>query len=186
WDVRHKRAAGKNVRWSKTVEKRRPNRRRAAVNLPDEQKEKWQGSREQNYRLNAPNPFVDTGNFVAEGGNERQNWKFCSDVTGRVACPINLGISEMKSVLQKIPRDCRNVALPPAPMIHVRLINQDEPDRYGQNTNYDHELARLVWTPRPGVRSAQRAERAHPRARGCRLSEITADPAGTVARLDCR
>ena len=43
-------------------------------------------------------------------------------------------------------------------MIHVRLINQDEPGRYGQNTNYDHELARLVWTPRPGVRSAQRAD----------------------------
>ena len=64
---------------------------------------------------------------VANRGDEGQNWKFRADITGGVSCPINLGIAEPKSVSQKIPRDRRDVALPPAPVIDVRLINENQP-----------------------------------------------------------
>jgi hypothetical protein len=40
-----------------------------------------------------------------------------------------LRIDETKSVLQTIARDCRNIALPPTPVIDVRLIDQNEPRR---------------------------------------------------------
>jgi hypothetical protein len=103
----------------------RPNSCRASKDLPDEQKEKWQRNREQNDRLNSANPFMHTGKIVINCGNERQNWTLGSNVTGRVARPINLRIAEAKSVLQKTARDRRNVALPPAPVIDIRLINED-------------------------------------------------------------
>ena len=87
---------------------------------------------------------MHTRKFVANRRDEGQNWKFCSDITGRVACPIDLRIAETKSVLQKIPRDRGNVALPPAPVIDVRLINENQPRRHREKTDYNHELRRSV------------------------------------------
>ena len=85
---------------------------------------------------------------VANRRDEGQNWKFRSDITGGVACPIDLRIAEVKSVLQKIPRDRRDVALPPAPVIDVRLINENQPCRHRENADYDHELRRCICSRR--------------------------------------
>jgi hypothetical protein len=99
---------------------------------------------------------VYTRKRVANRGDEGQNWKFRADVTGGVACPINLGIAEPKSVSQKIPRDCRDVILPPTPVINVRLINQDEPRGYRENAECDYYRRHLVGTARCAVRTSQR------------------------------
>jgi len=60
-----------------------------------------------------------------------------------VACPINLRIAETKSVLQKVPRDRRDLALPPTPVIDVRLINQHEPRHHREEADCDYEPAAL-------------------------------------------
>ena len=86
---------------------------------------------------------MHTRKLVANRRDEGQNWKFCSDITGRVACPIDLRIAETKSVLQKIPRDRRDVALPPAPVIDVRLINENQPRRHRENADYKYDLRAL-------------------------------------------
>jgi hypothetical protein len=39
--------------------------------------------------------------------------------------------------LKKIARDRCNVALSPAPVIDVRLIDENQPHRDGQNADYD-------------------------------------------------
>jgi hypothetical protein len=49
-----------------------------------------------------------------------------------------LRIAETKSVLQKIPRDRRNVALPPTPVIDVRLINENQPRSHRENPDYKY------------------------------------------------
>jgi hypothetical protein len=87
---------------------------------------------------------VDGGNSVAERRNERQNWEFRSNVTRRVACPINLWISKTKSLLQKIARNRGNVALAPAPVINVRLIDQNEARRDSQGPDDHYQLRRAV------------------------------------------
>jgi hypothetical protein len=88
---------------------------------------------------------VHTGKLVANRRDEGQNWKFRSDVTGGVASPINSRIPETKSALQKIPRDRRDIALPPAPVIDVRLINENQPRPNTENPNHDYELRRSVF-----------------------------------------
>src|SRR5438552_5510609 len=147
--IRHERPARKNMYWRKTKEEPRPDRCRASKDLPDEQKEKWQRNREQNDRLNSPDPFVHTRKLVADRRDEGQNWKFRSDITGRVACPINLRIAEAKSVLQKIPRDRRHVALPPAPVIDVRLINENQSRSDRENADYEYNPRRCICSRRP-------------------------------------
>jgi hypothetical protein len=47
-----------------------------------------------------------------------------------------LRIAQTKTVLQKIPRDRCDVALPPAPVIDVRLINENQPRRYREKAEY--------------------------------------------------
>ena len=66
---------------------------------------------------------MNAGKFVTDRGDKRQNWEFCSDITGRIAGPINLRMCKMKTVLLKVSRDGRYVALSPAPAVDVRLIN---------------------------------------------------------------
>src|SRR5262249_712136 len=121
---------------------------RASKNLPDKQKEKWQRNSEEDDRLNAADPFVHTGKLVANRRDEGQNWKFRSDITGRVACPINLRIAKTKSVLQKTARDCRNVALSPAPVIDIRLINPHQPRRHRENADYKYNARRCICSRR--------------------------------------
>src|SRR4029077_888191 len=96
-----------------------------------------------------PDPFVHTRKPVANRRDEGQNWKFRSDITGRVACPINLRIAEAKSVLQKIARDRRDVALPPAPVIDVRLVNENQPRRHSENASYEYNPRRCICSRRP-------------------------------------
>ena len=85
---------------------------------------------------------MNAGNFVTNGGKKRQNRKFRSDITGRIACPINLRISKMKTVFIMISRDGRDVALPPAPIVDIRLINRDQP--YGDSHDADGDREMLM------------------------------------------
>src|SRR5437867_4026897 len=121
--VRHERTARENVQWGETIEKRRPNCCCATEDFPDEQKEKWQRDGQENYGLAAPNPFLDASKFVTNSRKKRQYGKFRSHVAGRIASPINLRISKTKTVLEEISRNRRHVALPPAPVINVGLID---------------------------------------------------------------
>src|SRR5262249_13167197 len=77
------------------------------------------------------------------------NRKFRSDVTGGVACPINLRIAKAKSVFQKIARDRRNIVLPPAPVIDIGLINEDEPRRDRESANCKYNPRRCICSRRP-------------------------------------
>src|ERR1041385_4638391 len=65
---------------------------------------------------------MDAEDLVTDRGDKRQNWKFRPDITGRVASPIDLRFPKMETVLIKVPRDGRNVALPPAPIVDVGLV----------------------------------------------------------------
>jgi hypothetical protein len=66
---------------------------------------------------------MDTGKFVTDRCEKRQNWEFGPDVSRRVACPIDLRTRKVETVFLKISRDGCNVALSPAPPVDVRLIN---------------------------------------------------------------
>jgi hypothetical protein len=74
---------------------------------------------------------VNTGESVADCRQKRQNGKFCSHVSGRAACPIDLWISKTKTVVGEVSGNRSDIALPPAPAINVRLIDQNEPQRDG-------------------------------------------------------
>jgi hypothetical protein len=74
---------------------------------------------------------MDASKFVTDRCKKRQNRKFGSNVASGIAGPIDLRISKLKYVFQKILCDRRNVALPPTPMIDIRLNNQDEPHPHG-------------------------------------------------------
>src|SRR5260370_13324168 len=78
--------------------------------------------------------------FVTDRGSKRQNRKFRSDVGGLVAGPINLRMCEMETVRVKISRNRRHVALPPAPIVDIRLVNQDQPDGDCQNRQRNCKL----------------------------------------------
>src|ERR1700736_1352936 len=80
--------------------------------------------------------------FVTDGGGKRQNRKFRSDVAGLVAGPINLRMCEMETVRIKISCDRRHVALPPTPVVDVRLVDQDQPDGDCQNRQRNCKLGR--------------------------------------------
>src|SRR3989442_14096781 len=123
WYVRHDGTARKNIQGRKTEEKRSPNCCCATEDFPDEQKEKWQRNSEENYSLAASNPFVDASKFVTNSRKKRQNGKFGSHVAGRIASPINLRISKTKTVFEEISGNRCHVALPPAPVINVGLID---------------------------------------------------------------
>ena len=121
-----------------------------------EQKEKWQRNREEDYSLAASNPFVNAGEFVTNRGNKRQNWKFRSNVTGRIAGPIDLRIRKMKTSFGKVACNRRDVALPPAPRIDERLLDRDlaiDPDQ-----GYEHCYRRssFVYRCRASVSDARR------------------------------
>jgi hypothetical protein len=88
-----------------------------------EQKEKWERNSEENHGLAAPNPFVDPGKFITDRSEKRKNGKFCSDVPGRPAGPVNLRITEAKTVFEKVAGNSRDIALSPTPMIDVGLID---------------------------------------------------------------
>ena len=148
WNVRHEGAAGKNVQRRETVEKRRPNGCCAAEHFPDEQKEKRQRDSEENYGLATAGPFVNARKFVANCRNKRQNRKFRSDVAGRIASPVDLRISKAKSSFAKVSCNRRDVALPPTPVIDVRLIDENQASRHGENPQAYYELGDLVTTAR--------------------------------------
>src|SRR5204862_4816793 len=101
----------KDVQRIKSIEKRIPNGRCAAENFVHEQKEKWQRDSKENHRFAAPNPFVNTGEFVADRREKGQNGKLCSDVSRCRAGPVNLGTAKTKTMLEKVARNRRNIAL---------------------------------------------------------------------------
>src|SRR5437763_105389 len=131
WDVRHERPPGKDIQRRETEEKCRPNRCSVPEDFAYEQKEKWQRNGEEDYGLAASNPFMNTRKFVTNRGNKRQNGKFRTNITGRIASPIDLRIRETKTSFGKVACNGRDVALPPAPVINKGLVNQDEPHRDG-------------------------------------------------------
>jgi hypothetical protein len=59
-----------------------------------------------------------------------------------------LRIAETKSILRKIARDCRNIALPPTSVIDARLIDQNEPRRHRQNRDDDYDYGVLATSVR--------------------------------------
>jgi hypothetical protein len=67
---------------------------------------------------------VNPENFVAESGNERQNWKFRADITGRRASPIDLWKGKMKSIVEIISGYRRDIGLAPAPGIDKWLSDR--------------------------------------------------------------
>jgi len=67
-----------------------------------------------------------------------------------------LRIAETKSILQKIARDCRNIALPPTPVIDVRLINENQSRCHRENQYDDHKRGGSTCNHRP-VGGAARA-----------------------------
>ncbi len=101
--------------------------------IPHKQKEKRQRCGEKDYRLHSPDPFMNSGKFVADCDDVRQNRKLRSDITWLVPGPINLWIGKMKSVGEIISRDRGDITLSPAPFVDERLINIDKPNRYRDN-----------------------------------------------------
>ncbi len=91
---------------------------------------------------------MNAGKFVTNGGEKRQNRKFRSDITGRITCPINLRISEMKTVFIIISRDGRDVALPPAPIVDIRLIDRDQPHGDSDDADGDREMLMPIFYSR--------------------------------------
>src|SRR4029077_9114024 len=80
--------------------------------------------------------------LVTDSGGKWQNRKFRSDVTRLVAGPINLRMCEMETIRVKISRNRRYVALPPTPVVDVRLVDQDQPDGDCQNRQRNCKLGR--------------------------------------------
>src|SRR5207244_6524874 len=85
---------------------------------------------------------VDTDKLVTDRGQKRQNGKFRADITRLIPCPIDLWIDKMKTVFRIIPGDGRNVALPPAPVIAVGLVDQKEARGHGADRQQDCQLSR--------------------------------------------
>src|SRR5207247_8862306 len=69
--IQNEGAPGKYFQRRKSVEKRSTNRSSAAEDLAHEQKEKWERDSEENHRLAATNPFVNTGKFVIDRREKR-------------------------------------------------------------------------------------------------------------------
>ncbi len=84
---------------------------------------------------------MDAGALVKKRCDERQDWEFRSHKSRLVAGPIDLGPAEMKTVLEKIPRDRGHVALPPAPGIDERLIDLDQPDHECGQHHRDQKIS---------------------------------------------
>jgi len=51
-------------------------------------------------------------------------------------------MSEMKTVLKIIAGDGRDIALPPTPIVDVRLVNQEKTHRDGQDRRENCQLSR--------------------------------------------
>ena len=66
---------------------------------------------------------MNAGKSVADSGDKGQSRELGPYITRRIAGPIDLWIGKMKAVLLKILRDGRDVALPPAPVVNIWLIN---------------------------------------------------------------
>src|SRR5204863_1890281 len=122
--VRHERAPGKDIQRRETEEKCRPNRCSVPEDFAYEQKEKWQRNGEEDYGLAASNPFVNTRKFVTNRGNKRQNGKFRTNITGRIASPNALRIRATKTSFRKVAFNGRAVLLPPASRITEELCTQ--------------------------------------------------------------
>src|SRR5207244_10146341 len=71
--------------------------------------------------------FLNSGKFVTDRREKRKNGKFGPDVPGRPAGPVNLRITEPKTVFEKVACNSRDIALSPTPMIDIGLVDQDEP-----------------------------------------------------------
>ena len=98
-----------------------------------EQKEKWKRRRKKNDGLHSPDPFVNPADPVTKGRQKRQDRKLRADISRLIPRPINLRISEMKTVRIKISRDRGNIALSPAPVVDERLINRDQTNGDGDD-----------------------------------------------------
>jgi hypothetical protein len=99
---------------------------------------------------------VNASEFVTNRGNKRQNRKFRSNVTRRIAGPIDLRIRKTKTSIVKIPCNCRDVALPPAPVINEGLIDENQPNRHRENSKNYYDVDRTIDKPRfpDGFRSS--------------------------------
>ena len=126
--------------WRKRVKEQCPSRGQLTGNFAHEQEEIRQRGGEEDHGLDASDPLMNAGKFVTNGGEKRQNRKFRSDITGRIARPINLRISEMKTVFIIISRDGRDVALPPAPIVDIRLIDCDQADGDSHDTDGNRQM----------------------------------------------
>src|SRR5947208_2770763 len=126
----------------------------------------------ENYGLAASNPFVDTSEFVTNRRKKRQNRKFRSNIACCITSPIDLRIRKMKTVFKEVSGNCGDVALPPAPVIDVRLIDQNQPRRHGYDAYADYELRNLVGTARKSQRDVPTI---HARWDGHSASVLTAE-----------
>ena len=87
---------------------------------------------------------MNAGKFVTNGGQKRQDRKFRSDITGRIARPINLRISEMKTVFIIISRDGRDVALSPAPIVNIWLIDRDQAHGHSHEADGNYQMSTSI------------------------------------------
>src|SRR6266487_1146788 len=85
---------------------------------------------------------MDAEKSVTDRGQKRQNREFRSDITRRVANPVDLRMGEMKTVLIKVSCDGGDVALTPAPIVDVRLVDQPKANRDGQDPHQNCQLNR--------------------------------------------
>jgi hypothetical protein len=115
---------------------------KAMPRVSDEQEKKWYRDCKKDHALAAPDPFVNTSKFVTDRRNKWQNGKFRSNVAARIAGPIDLRIRKMKTSFAKIPCNCCDIALAPAPVVDVRLIDQNQSSRYGNYPDGDCNLPR--------------------------------------------
>src|SRR4029450_919084 len=64
WPIRHEGAAGEDVQRRKSVKECGPNRRCAAKDFTNKQKQKWKRNSEENHGLAAADPFVNARKLV--------------------------------------------------------------------------------------------------------------------------
>src|SRR6266480_1397063 len=114
---------------------------------------------------------MNTDKFVTNRGNKRQNWKFRSNVAGRIAGPIDLRISKTKTSVVKVTRNRGDVALPPAPVVDVGLINEHQPHRDGYNPNSSQQFAGVAATPRDPEGDRSSAQKNAPEQSASPLSQ---------------
>jgi hypothetical protein len=80
---------------------------------------------------------MDAKRFVKYSSHERQQGELAANVAGLITCPIDLRTRKMKPAVEIIPRNSRDIAFPPAPIVDVGLINRDQAGDDGQDPYRD-------------------------------------------------